>query len=245
MLFATPPMVLFVVFTVLPVIGALGLSFTSYDVFSPPSWAGLENYARLLEDTTFFTTLKNILLYCAMFVPLMIAASLLLAVALNSRLPAMGIFRTVYYIPVVTSPVAAATVWTWMLNSHYGPVNEILGFFGIPGPAWVGDSSTAMLSIVIVTLWQGVGSNMLIYLAGLQGVPAELYEAARLDGAGPWQRFRYVTVPLVGPATFFLLVLNVIYSFHVFDIVFVLTEGGPWRQGAPADLAEPTVGPQT
>ncbi|MEV4799512.1 sugar ABC transporter permease [Nonomuraea sp. NPDC049421] len=226
-LFATPPMVLFVIFTVLPVVGALGLSFTSYDVFTPPSWAGLENYARLMEDTTFFVTLKNILFYCVMFVPLMIAASLLLAVALNSRLPAMGVFRTIYYIPVVTSPVAAATVWTWMLNSHYGPINEILGFFGIQGPAWVGDSSTAMVSIVLVTLWQGVGSNMLIYLAGLQNIPAHLYEAAALDGAGRWATFAHVTWPQLRLTTLFVTTLSLIGAFQLFDQAYVMTKGGP------------------
>ncbi|MET9242506.1 sugar ABC transporter permease [Nonomuraea sp. NPDC003709] len=226
-LFAAPPMVLFLVFTVLPVIGALGLSFTSYDVLTPPTWAGLANYARLLKDATFALTLKNILLYCAMFVPAMIAVSLLLAVALNSRLPAMGVFRTIYYIPVVTSPVAAATVWTWMLNSHYGPVNEILGFLGIPGPAWVGDSSTAMLSIVLVTLWQGVGSNMLIYLAGLQNIPGHLYEAAALDGAGRWAAFAHITWPQLRTTTMFVTTLSLIGAFQLFDQAYVMTKGGP------------------
>ncbi|MEV4355288.1 sugar ABC transporter permease [Nonomuraea sp. NPDC049625] len=226
-LFAAPPMVLFLVFTVLPVIGTLGLSFTSYDVLTPPTWAGLANYARLLKDATFALTLKNILLYCAMFVPAMIAVSLLLAVALNSRLPAMGVFRTVFYIPVVTSPVAAATVWTWMLNSHYGPVNEILGFLGIPGPAWVGDSSTAMLSIVLVTLWQGVGSNMLIYLAGLQNIPGHLYEAAALDGAGRWAAFAHITWPQLRTTTMFVTTLSLIGAFQLFDQAYVMTKGGP------------------
>jgi multiple sugar transport system permease protein len=220
-------MVLFLLFTVLPVIGALGLSFTSYDVLTPPTWAGLANYARLLDDATFFTTLKNILLYCAMFVPAMIATSLLLALALNSKRPAMAVYRTVYFIPVVTSPVAAATVWTWMLNSHYGPINEILGFLGIPGPAWVGDSSTAMISIVLVTLWQGVGSNMLIYLAGLQNIPGHLYEAAALDGAGRWAAFVHITWPSLRTTTLFVTTLSLIGAFQLFDQAYVMTKGGP------------------
>ncbi|WP_220447018.1 carbohydrate ABC transporter permease [Nonomuraea deserti] len=227
MLFTAPAMVLFLVFTVLPVAGAFGLSFTAYDVLTPPSWAGLANYGRLLEDDTFLTTLKNILYYCAMFVPAMIAISLVLALALSRRLPGMAIFRTVYFIPVVTSPVAAATVWAWMLNSHYGPVNEILGYFGIPGPAWVGDGSTAMVSIVIVTLWQGVGSNMLIYLAGLQNVPAHLYEAAALDGAGRWRSFLHITWPSLRTTTFFVTTLSLIGAFQLFDQAYVMTKGGP------------------
>ncbi|MFI7706057.1 ABC transporter permease subunit [Nonomuraea sp. NPDC049480] len=194
-LFVAPAMVLFAVFMVLPVLGAFFLSFTDYDILTPPRWTGLGNYARLLDDVVFMTAMKNILLYCLMFVPAMIVLSLLLALALNLRLPGMVIYKTVFFVPVVTSPVAAATVWGFMLNGHYGPVNELLRLIGIEGPAWLGDSDTAMASIVLVTLWQGVGWNMLIYLAGLQGIPAYLYEAAAIDGAGRWQAFRRITWP--------------------------------------------------
>ncbi len=227
LLFATPAVALFLVFTVLPVIGALGLSFTDYDILTPPSWAGLENYARLLDDETFRTTLGNILLYCAMFIPAMIGLSLLLALALSRRLPAMGVFRIIYFIPVVTSPVAAATVWTWMLNSHYGPVNELLGMVGITGPAWLSDSDTAMVAIVVVTLWQRVGWNMLVYLAGLQNVPAYLYEAASLDGAGRLRTFVHITWPSLRTTTFFVTTLSLIGAFQLFDQAYVMTKGGP------------------
>ena len=227
LLFATPAVTLFLIFTVLPVIGALGLSFTDYDILSPPTWVGLENYTRLLGDETFHTTLVNILFYCAMFIPAMVGLSLLLALALNRRLPAMGVFRTIYFIPVVTSPVAAATVWTWMLNGHYGPVNELLGLIGIDGPAWLSDSDTAMIAIVVVTLWQGVGWNMLVYLAGLQNVPSYLYEAAALDGAGKVRTFVHITWPSLRTTTFFVTTLSLIGAFQLFDQAYVMTKGGP------------------
>lgn len=226
-LFVTPAMVLFIVFTVLPVLGALALSFTSYDILTPPSWAGLENYTRLLDDPVFLATLRNIVGYSAMFVPAMIVISLLLALALNSRLPGMAIFKTIYFIPVVTSPVAAATVWGWLLNGHYGPVNELLDMVGITGPAWLGDSDTAMISIVMVTLWQGVGWNMLIYLAGLQGIPAYLHEAAAIDGAGRLQAFRHITWPQLRLTTFFVTTMSLIGAFQLFDQAYVMTQGGP------------------
>ena len=226
-LFVAPAMVLFVIFNALPVLGALALSFTDYDILTPPSWAGLGNYTRLFDDDTFITSLKNIIGYCLMFVPLMIVLSLLLALALNSRLPGMTIFRTIYFIPVVTSPVAAATVWAWMLNGHYGVINEALRLIGIDGPAWLGDPGTAMISIVLVTLWQGVGSNMLIYLAGLQGVPDYLYEAAALDGAGRWRSFLHITWPSLRTTTFFVTTLSLIGAFQLFDQAYVMTKGGP------------------
>ncbi|MFD1544316.1 carbohydrate ABC transporter permease [Nonomuraea guangzhouensis] len=226
-LFVAPAMVLFVIFNALPVLGALALSFTDYDILTPPSWAGLGNYTRLFDDDTFITSLKNIVGYCLMFVPLMIVLSLLLALALNSRLPGMTIFRTIYFIPVVTSPVAAATVWAWMLNGHYGVINEALRLIGIDGPAWLGDPGTAMISIVLVTLWQGVGSNMLIYLAGLQGVPDYLYEAAALDGAGRWRSFLHITWPSLRTTTFFVTTLSLIGAFQLFDQAYVMTKGGP------------------
>ncbi|WP_206061308.1 carbohydrate ABC transporter permease [Nonomuraea basaltis] len=226
-LFVAPAMVLFAVFMVLPVLGAFFLSFTDYDILTPPEWTGLGNYARLLDDVVFMTAMKNILLYCLMFVPAMIVLSLLLALALNLRLPGMVIYKTVFFVPVVTSPVAAATVWGFMLNGHYGPVNELLRLIGIEGPAWLGDSDTAMASIVLVTLWQGVGWNMLIYLAGLQGIPAYLYEAAAIDGAGRWQAFRRITWPSLRTTTFFVTTLSLIGAFQLFDQAYVMTKGGP------------------
>ena len=225
--FASPAIVLFVVFTVLPFVGALGLSFTDYDVLTPPTWVGFDNFTRVFGDATFRTSMLNVLYYCLMFVPAMIVLSLALALALNRRLPGMGVFRTIFFIPVVSSPVAAATVWTWMLNGHYGPLNDLLAMVGIQGPQWLGDSDWAMVSIVLVTLWQGVGWNMLIYLAGLQNVPHYLYEAAELDGAGRWQSFVHITWPQLRTTTFFVTTLSLIGAFQLFDQAYVMTLGGP------------------
>jgi len=226
-LFVAPAMTLFVIFGALPVLGAFLLSFTEYDILNPPTWVGLGNYRRLLDDAIFITTLKNIVLYSVMFVPAMIALSLLLALAVNSKLPGMAIYRTIYFIPVVTSPVAAATVWAWLLNGHYGPINEFLRLIGIDGPAWLGDSDTAMIAIVLVTLWQGIGWNMLVYQAGLQNVPSDLYEAAALDGAGRWQTFYHITWPSLRTTTFFVSTLSLIGAFQLFDQAYVMTKGGP------------------
>jgi multiple sugar transport system permease protein len=222
-----PAMILFAVFVVLPAITALVLSFSEYDILNPPRWIGLDNYERVFQDSLFRRALQNILLYCALYVPVMIALSLLLAMALNRKRPGMTLFRAIYYLPVVTSPVAAATVWTWLLNRDFGVVNALLGYIGIDGPAWLSNSDTALYAIVLVTLWQGIGGNMVIYLAGLQGVPQDLVEAARLDGAGTAQVFRDITWPMLRTTTLFVVTVTLIGSFQLFDQAYVMTQGGP------------------
>jgi multiple sugar transport system permease protein len=227
MLFVSPAMILFAIFVVLPAFSALYLSFTKYDILTSPQWVGFDNYRRILDDTLFRRSIRNILTYCAMYVPAMIVLSLLLATALNRKRPGMTIFRAIYYLPVVTSPVASATVWTWILNKDFGAVNQLLGYIGIDGPAWLSNSDTALYAIVLVTLWGGLGGNMVIYLAGLQGVPAELTEAARLDGAGTWQVFRDITWPMLRTTTLFVVTVTLIGSFQLFDQAYVMTQGGP------------------
>jgi multiple sugar transport system permease protein len=226
-LFISPALILFFIFSVLPALMALWLSFTDYDILSPPRWVGLQNYARMLGDNLFHTSLLNVARYALMFVPTMLVLSLGLALALNRRLPAMGLFRTVYYLPVVSSSIAASVVWIWLLNTQYGLVNQLLAAVGINGPGWLSDSDWAMVSIVFVTLWQGIGSNMVIYLAGLQGIPPTLYEAAMLDGADSWQRFRYITLPALRTTTFFVSTLSLIGAFQLFEQAYVMTDGGP------------------
>lgn len=227
LLFVTPSILLFLIFVILPAITALYLSFTRYDILTPAQWIGLDNYKRILDDTLFHRSLRNIVMYVAMYVPSMIALSLLLAMALNRKRPGVVFFRAVYYLPVVTSPVAAATVWTWLLHKDFGAVNEALGWFGISGPAWLAQSNTALYAIVLVTLWQGIGGNMIIYLAGLQGVPGELVEAAKLDGASGIQVFRDVTWPMLRTTTLFVVTVTLIGSFQLFDQAYVMTQGGP------------------
>jgi multiple sugar transport system permease protein len=227
LLFVSPAMILFAIFVVLPAISALYLSFTRYDILTSPEWVGFANYERIWEDTLFRRSIRNILMYCVMYVPLMIALSLLLALALNRKRPGMTFFRAIYYLPVVTSPVASATVWTWILNRDFGAVNQLLGYIGIDGPAWLSSSDTALYAIVMVTLWGGLGGNMVIYLAGLQGVSVELTEAARLDGANGFQVFRDITWPMLRTTTLFVVTVTLIGSFQLFDQAYVMTQGGP------------------
>jgi multiple sugar transport system permease protein len=226
-LFVSPAMILFLIFTVLPVVFAFLLSFTNYDILSPIKWVGLQNYARLLTDTIFQRGILNVLYYALMFIPAMIILSVLLALALNRKVPGMRVFRTLYYLPAVTSSIAASVVWTWMLQKDYGVINQFLALFGIVGPAWLADSDTAMFAIVIVTLWQGLGGNIIIFLAGLQGIPPALYEAAKLDGANPWQLFQHITLPLLRTTTYLIAFLTLIGSLQLFDQAYAMTQGGP------------------
>ena len=235
-LFITPAMALFMIFVLLPAVIALILSFSNYDVLSPIKWVGWLNYERLLKDKLYFQALGNVVTYTVMYVPLMIALSLGLSLALNRKMPGMRFFRTIYYIPVITSPVAAATIWSWLL-SRSGLVNQSLGLFGLPSVAWLSNADTAMLAIVVVTIWQGLGSNMVIYLAGLQGVPEYLYEAAVLDGANRWQLLRFITWPSLRTTTFFVSTLSLIGAFQLFDQAYVLFQQG----GGPGNSARTVV----
>jgi len=226
-LFITPTLLLFVVFTIIPVIMALYLSFTNYDVLSKNDWIGFDNYRRLIEDSLLWKTFRNVFLYAVVFVPLNIIISLLLAILLSRSWRGVKLFRTLNYLPTLTSAVAAATVWIWLLHPEFGLVNGLLSYIGITGPAWLSQTNTAMLSIIMLTLWQSVGSNMIIYLAGLQGVPDYLYESARLDGANKVDCFRYITWPQLRPTTFLVSTMSIIGALQLFDQAFVLTQGGP------------------
>ena len=225
--FISPAMILFLIFTVAPVFFAFYLSFTNYDILSPTRWVGLANYERLLTDELFRRGVLNVAFYALIFVPCMITLALSLALALNRPMPGMAFFRTLFYVPAVTSSIAAATVWSWMFQKNYGVINQGLAVFGIQGPNWLASSDTAMYAIVIVTLWQGLGGNIIIYLAGLSGVPRYLYEAAALDGANAWQQFRFITIPALRTTTFFVLFMSLIGSFQLFDQAYVMTQGGP------------------
>ncbi|GIO10547.1 sugar ABC transporter permease [Cohnella xylanilytica] len=226
-LFITPTMLLFLVFTVVPVAMAFYLSFTNYDVLSRMKWVGLDNYGRLYGDALYWRTFRNVAYYTVIFVPLNILFSLGLAMLFNFRRFGVRLFRTMGYMPTLTSAVAAATVWVWLLHPEYGLVNTLLGYVGITGPAWLAQTETAMLSIILVTLWQTIGSNMIIYIAGLQGVPDYLYESAKLDGATAFDRFRYITWPQLRPTTFLVSTMSIIGALQLFDQAFVLTQGGP------------------
>lgn len=226
-IFAGPAILFFLLFNLLPVILALYLSFTNYDILSKKDWIWLDNFKRLFQDEIFMLTLKNISLFVVMYVPLMISISLLFAILLNSKINGMKFYRTVYYVPGLTSGVAASTVWLWLLNPEYGLVNQILSYFGIVGPAWLSRSETALVSIVGVVLWMGIGGNIVMYLAGLQNIPESLYESAYLDGAGKLKATLYITIPMLKPTTFFVMTMLLIGAFQLFDQAYVLTKGGP------------------
>jgi multiple sugar transport system permease protein len=225
--FLAVPLVLFVVFVLLPVGIAVVISLTDYAVVGETSWVGGENYTRIWRDPFFWTALSNTARYTLMYVPLGLVVALGAALLLHRSSRATSLFRTLFYIPVVSSTVATATIWYWLLNPTKGLLNVALGWFGIDGPAWLYDSRWAMTAIVLMSVWAGFGTNMIIFLGGLQGIPRDLYEAARLDGANAWQQLWHVTVPQLARTTFLVTTLLIIAAFQVFDQAYVLTEGGP------------------
>jgi len=226
-LFIAPAMVIFFVFTLLPVADALFLSFTNYDVFTRMDWIGAANYQDVFDDELFWRALWNTLTYTVWSIPLSMAIGLGLALLLNQKLRGLGIYRTIYYVPVVTSMVAVAMIWIQLFDPLYGVVSNAAEAIGIKGIDWLGDPNLAMPSIIAVSVWKVVGWNMLIYLAGLQGIPESLKEAAAIDGAGRWQTVWRITLPLLTPTTFFIFVTSLIGAFQVFDQVYVMTGGGP------------------
>ena len=226
-LFVAPPVILFLMFTLIPMIMAIGMSFTKYDVINPPTFAGLENFRKLLRDEFFRTAMKNTCVYTLLYVPLGLLLSLGAALFLNAEQKFVGLFRTLFYLPVLSSTVATATLWFWILNPQMGLLNGILKIFGIPNQAWLYDSRLAMISIVMMSLWAGFGGNMMIFLAGLKGIPIVYYEAARIEGANRWQMFLRITMPSITKTTFLVSTMLIIGTFQVFDQAYVLTKGGP------------------
>ena len=226
-LFIAVPVVLFIVFLLVPIVAASVMSLSDYSIIGETTWLGLENYRRMFADPFFWIAMRNTVLYTVMFVPLGLVTALGAALLLNRQARTVRLFRTFFYIPVVSSTVATATIWYWLLNPQHGLFNVVLGWFGIDGPAWLYDSRWAMFAIVLMSVWAGFGANMLIFLGGLQGVQQELVDAARVDGANTWQRFRHITVPALSKTTFLVSTLLVIAAFQVFDQAYVLTKGGP------------------
>jgi len=225
--FLTPTLGLLGVFVFFPLGAALLLSLQRTNGFGDGVYVGLQNYSRLLSDPLFWRATANTALFTLIVTPLSMAFGLGIAVLLNSVLPLRSLFRSIVIVPMAVSGVATALIGVLVFDENTGILDKLTRTLGLPEVAWQSGSAAAFASVVLVTLWWRTGFNMLIYLAGLQGIGPELYEAAHMDGANAWQRFRHVTVPMLGPSSFFLVVVNVIYSFQVFDIVFVLTGGGP------------------
>ena len=225
--FVTPNLLLLVLFLFVPLGWAFVLSFQKVGSFGAAQWVGLANYHQLLTDPVFWRTLFNTVVFTAATVPTSVAIGLGLAVLLNEALPARGVFRTIIVLPIVISGLVTSLIGLLMFREGVGMANGMLRALGFGGLSWQTNGTLAMLSLVLMTLWTRVGFAMVVYLAALQDVPRELYEAAELDGADSWRRFTNVTVPTVRPTTLFLLVVNVIWSFQIFDVVYVMTNGGP------------------
>jgi multiple sugar transport system permease protein len=226
-LFIAPQILLFSVFMFFPLGYAAFLSLHSWDPFEAPRFVGGKNYLHLASDPIFWYALKNTLVYVVGTVPFSIGLGLALAIGLNRGKPLQRALRSIYFLPVVVSGVVTALAAIWIFNDNYGLLNRLFEVVGLPKINWNSSPQWAMTSLIITTVWLRSGFCMIIYLAALQGVPRMLYEAAVIDGANRFQQFRSITWPLLRPATLLLTIMNVIYSFHVFDLIFVMTGGGP------------------
>ena len=226
-LFISPWLVGLLLFTVGPVVASFVLSFYKWRLISPPQFVGLDNYVTMFtEDSLFWQSLRVTLIYVAVAVPLQIAFAFFLAILLNQKVRLIPLFRTLFYLPSVVSGVAVAVLWLWLYQPQFGLVNNFLGQLGIEGPAWLVSKRWALAAISGAGLWT-VGGTMIIFLAGLKDIPQHLYEAAALDGAGEWAKFRHVTLTMLSPVIFFNLVLGMIVGFRQFELPLIMTEGGP------------------
>ena len=219
----------FLLFTLGPVLASVYFSFTQWTITRPPEWVGLHNYIRMFtRDPLFWQALKVTGNFVLISVPLKLVFGVALSLLLNLKVRGMNIYRTIFYIPAVISGVAVSLMWIWLLQPDTGVVNTLLALVGIQGPGWFWDPDWALFSVALMSVWS-VGGSAIIYLAGLQNIPPHLYEAARIDGAGAWQRFWRITIPLLTPTLFFQLVVEMIESFKVFTQAFVITKGGPLK----------------
>lgn len=221
-----PALVWTAVFFFVPMTYSLIWSFSSYNGLAPPTWVGLENYVDLLHDPRFLQACTNTAIFAVVTMTIGPALGLATALLLNQRIKGRDLYRSVYFVPVTTSLVVVATIWKMLLNDQ-GLVNRVLSVFGLSGADWLANTSTALLSVSVASIWQGFGFETVIFLAALQTVRRDLLEAAEVDGAGPWQRFWHVTLPALRPTILFVSVVGIIGAFQVFDQVFVMTQGGP------------------
>ncbi len=228
LLFVLPAFIVFLAFRFGPAIASMALAFTDYTIGATPNWLGLENFRRMLDDPVFWSALKVTVMFTVMTVPVSLAMSVGMALLVRRAFRGVGLFRSIFFLPVVTSLVLAATVFTWIFSSN-GPWSSLMGRLGLPEETWLGNPNLVLPALVVVAVWSRFGYGMLILLARLQDVPRELEEAALTDGANAWQRFRYIVFPQLRPALFFLAVIETTASFQVFDLVYVMTGGGPAR----------------
>ncbi|MDY7222424.1 sugar ABC transporter permease [Halalkalibacterium halodurans] len=226
-LFIAPPIIGFAIFALGPMLYSIYVSFTDFDLYNEPVWTGADNYYRLfVTDDLFRKTVFNTF-YAALGIPIGMAVSLGIAVALNQKVKGIALFRTAFFLPAVSSVVAITLLWRWIFNADFGLLNIMLNYVGIHGPGWLSDEKWAMPAMIIQGVWGGLGINMILYLAALQGVNPALYEAADIDGGNAWQKFIHITVPSISPTTFFILITSTIGALQDFQRFMIMTEGGP------------------
>lgn len=225
-LFASPWIIGFILWTLGPMVASLFIAFTEWDLISAPQWVGLANIQAMGNDSLVWQSLKVTTLYALFSVPLHIIFGMIIALLLNREIRGLRFYRTAYYLPSVLSGVAVALLWRWLFSGEFGLFNALLSYVGIDGPSWLGDPNWALPSLIFMSLW-GVGAGAIIYLAGLQGIPTDLYEAAEVDGAQGWARFWNITLPMMTPVLFFQLVTGFIAALQVFTQAFIMTNGGP------------------
>jgi multiple sugar transport system permease protein len=225
-IFLSPWIIGFIMFLAGPMIASIFLSLTEYKMIHPPVWLGLANYTRMMNDPLVWRSLRVTATYTAFSVPLGLISAMAVAVLLNQRIHLSGIFRTIFYLPSVISGVAVALVFAWIFNYRFGILNFFLSLVGISGPNWLGNPRYALWAFVVMSLW-GIGGTVIIFLAGLQGVPVSLHEAATIDGANAWTRFWKITIPLITPVILFTMVTGVIGTFQTFTQAYIMTGGGP------------------
>ena len=225
--FLTPGLIYFLVFLILPLLASVYISFTDWDILTPPKWIGLANYVELLQNSVIQRAILNSFYYAGVTIPVTIALGLALALALNHAFWGRTAFRVIYYLPVVISAAATALLWIWIFQSQVGLLNYLLQSVGLPTQSWLVSPIFAMPVIMWTGIWQSLGWSIVVFLAGLQGISESYYEAAKIDGAGTLQLFRYVTWPLLAPTTLFVFVILIIGSMQVFGTVLIMTDGGP------------------
>jgi len=227
MLFALPWFIGFFFFTLYPIVASIYYSFCEYNVLMPPKWTGFNNFIALFtQDHLFWISLYNTIYYTIFSLPIRIGIGVAIALFLNLKVKGMAVYRTIYYLPTIVPVVASSILWMWILNPQYGLLNALLEKVGISGPGWIADPKWSKPALILMSWW-GVGGEVLIYLAALQDVPQQLYEAAELDGANWWQKTRHITIPMITPAIFFNLVMGLIGSFQYFTQAYIMTNGGP------------------
>ncbi|MEW5818989.1 MAG: sugar ABC transporter permease [Cyanobacteriota bacterium] len=215
-------------FIIIPVIGSFTISLTRWNLISSPKFVGLDNYIKLLSDQLFYDVLITTFIYAISVVIFSIAIPLILAVALNEKIKCLTAFRTAYFLPVITPMIVAAIVWSWIFDPNNGILNFMLTQIGINSPPlWLFDDKWSLIAIIIVSVWKNIGYNMVIFLAGLQGIPESLYEAAKIDGANTIKKLWHITIPMLTPTIFFVCIMSTISAFQVFDLIYLMTEGGP------------------